>query len=314
MFKSKKSNPGPVGAGGFAGDPAAAPVGLGQDVAAALSGGLRLIDNVTIEIVPMKGVEAAIDALPTNAAVSVTCSPVKGLAETQRLTEVVLAKGHRPVPHLSARLVRDEAHARELATWCRGLGLSKLFLIAGDPPEHGAYAGVTEFLNDFLGLDHGLSSIGVAAYPDGHPLLSARQLTDALHTKEAMLAEAGLDSWCSTQMCFDPGLILSWLQQERASGLAQPVHLGVCGVIAKTKLLKLAVRLGVGQSLSYLRKNRSAATSMLTSTNYDPGALIDHIGPHAHDLNITGVHAFTFNQVAATEEWRAFYGTVRSTS
>lgn len=266
-----------------------------------------LVDDFTFEIVPMKGVEAAIDALPANSAVSVTCSPVKGLTETQRLTETVANRGHRPIPHLSTRLVRDAAHAADLAQWCRELGLKKAFLIAGDPPEHGAYIGVTEFLSDFLALDHGLSAIGVAAYPDGHPFLSDQALTDTLRTKAAMLGDAGIEGWCSTQMCFDPALTLRWLEAERDGGLTLPVHLGVCGVIAKTKLVKLAIRLGIGQSLSYLRKNRSAATTMLTSTSYDPGDVLTAIAPEASRLNITGTHAFTFNQVAATEEWRAAY-------
>ena len=56
---------------------------------------------------PLKSLTNAISALPPGAEVSVTCSPVKGIDETQRITDDLLEQGFRAVPHISARMVRD---------------------------------------------------------------------------------------------------------------------------------------------------------------------------------------------------------------
>ena len=103
---------------------------------------------------------------------SVTCSPVKGLAATLDLTSRLLDLGHDAVPHLSARLVEDRAHVARLASWIRQHGLPEVFLVAGDAPEPvGAYDSVVPFLRDLLDADPGLTRIGVTAYPDGHTLI-----------------------------------------------------------------------------------------------------------------------------------------------
>ena len=119
-----------------------------------------------------------------------------------------------------------------------------------------------------------------------------------------MLAEAAVDGYCSTQMCFDPDMIAKWLRTEREAGLTLPVHLGISGVVAKTKLLTMGARLGIGDSLSYLRKNAGAVVKMLTTVNYDPNDLLLPLSADLLDLGVTGMHVFTFNQVEATNDWR----------
>lgn len=265
---------------------------------------LQLTRNFTIELVPMKSLEAARQYLPDGAPVSVTCSPAKGIEETQRLTEELLAQGYAAVPHISARMVRDRAHTIELATWCRSAGVSKVFLVGGDADQPGDYFDAIEFLRDFLDTDHGLDAIGVTAYPDHHAFISDEKLRSALHAKQTMLANAGVAGWCSTQMCFDAEVIEAWLRAERAAGLTLPVHLGISGVVDKTKLMTTGMRIGLGQSLGYLKKNRAAITKMLTSTHYDPNDLLLPLSQANLELGVEGVHMYTFNQVEATEVWR----------
>ena len=83
-----------------------------------------------------------------------------------------------------------------------------------------------------------------------------------------------------------------------------PVHLGVPGVIDKTKLMTMGVRLGVGTSLRYLSKNRKAIGKMMTQRAYQPDQLLRPLADDLVDLGIDGIHLYTFNQVAATEAWR----------
>lgn len=265
---------------------------------------LNLIDGMLFELVPIKNLSDAVAGLPPGARVSVTCSPVKGILETQRIVSDLAERGFAAVPHISARLVRNRAHTAELAGWFRSVGVTEAFVIAGDVAHAGDYAGATEFLRDLLDTDHGLTTVGLAGYPDGHPFLSLAQMHEALHAKQVLLADARVHGYCSTQMCFDPAKVVSWIRGERDAGLTLPVHLGVSGVVDRKKLLATGMRLGIGQSLSYLKKNRVAVTKLLTSASFDPSDLLLGLSEDLESLGVRGLHVFTFNQVEATNAWR----------
>lgn len=264
-----------------------------------------LVENMVFELIPLKSATDAIAALPPNSLVSVTASPVKGLDATKELTAQVLDAGHRPVPHIAARLVESKQHTAELAAWLKNNGLDTLFCVAGDAEEPaGPYEGAHSFLSDLFDTDHGLTTVGVTAYPDGHALISNDICHEQLHAKQALLTEAGLDGWASTQMCFDTDLIGRWLKSERNAGLTLPVHLGIPGVVDKAKLMTMGVRLGVGASLRFLKKNRAAVTKLMAPGAYDPDDILLPMTNELEGLGIGGLHVFTFNQVENTESWR----------
>ncbi len=264
-----------------------------------------LVDGLTYELIPLKSVEAGIEALPPNSPVSVTVSPVKGMDATVELTDRIRALGHRPVPHISARLIEGPEHVDRIANWLRTEGYDTMFCVAGDAEEPvGPYDGAHSFLTALFEREHGLSTVGVTAYPDGHALIPTEVLREHLHKKQDLLAEAGLNGWASTQMCFDADLIVSWLRAERESGFTLPVHLGIPGVVDRSKLMTMGVRLGVGASLRYLKKNRAAVTKLMRPGHYDPDDILESIIGELEGLQVTGLHVFTFNQVESTNEWR----------
>ena len=162
-------------------------------------------------------------------------------------------------------------------------------------------AGLLEALAD---VEHSLTHIGVTSYPEGHALISSSVLHDALHAKQALLADAGIEGHAATQMCFHPRSIIEWLSSERDSGLTLPVHLGIPGAVEPARLLRIGTRLGVGASLRYLRKNTGAVARMLRPGGYAAGGLVDQLAPHADRLDIAGLHVFTFNAIADTIAWR----------
>ena len=87
---------------------AAAPV----DTRAALTALLR---RPRFEILPLDGIEEQVHAhLRTDARVTITASPRKGLEATLSLSERLATAGYPVVPHLSARLVRDRPHLEEV--------------------------------------------------------------------------------------------------------------------------------------------------------------------------------------------------------
>ena len=236
---------------------------------------------------------------------TVTCSPAKGLAATQELVVRLLEGGHDAVPHLAARHVEDRQHVTRLAGWIRECGLREVFVIAGDESKAvGPYADSRSFLRDLLEHGTGLARVGVAAYPDGHPFIDRAALHDALHAKQALFATAGVVGSATTQMCFDPARIRTWLSVERCEGLTMPVVVGIPGVVDRGRLLKMGVRIGVGVSLRYLRKNRAAMAALLAPGGYDPTELVRTVASEAAGLGVTALHSFTFNSVAATRAWQ----------
>ena len=266
----------------------------------------RVIEATTFEIVPLTTVDEAIIALPPESSVSVTCSPVKGIAATRELVDRVRSAGHRAIPHLAARMVASRDEVADLARWLRRESIDSVFVIAGDAESpQGPYPDGTSLLRDLLAADPGVTTIGVPAYPDGHPLIPDHDLDRALHDKQAVLADAGIGGWATTQMCFDPEQLVAWGERARAGGLELPIHLGVPGVVERTRLMSMGMRLGVGASLRFLRKNRRSIGRLLTAADYDPDSLIDPLTPELGRLGIAGLHCFTFNQVGATAGWRA---------
>ena len=264
-----------------------------------------LVDEMVFELIPLKSVDAGIEALPASSLVSVTASPVKGLDATMELTDRIRNAGHRPVPHIAARLVEGPEHVAKIAKWMKTEGYETLFCVAGDAEEPaGPYEGAHAFLSDLFGQDHGLTKVGITSYPDGHALISNEICHEQLHAKQALLKEAGVDGWASTQMCFDTDLITSWLKSERDAGFDLPVHLGIPGVVDRSKLMTMGVRLGVGASLRFLKKNRAAVTKLMAPGAYDPDDILEPMANDLASLNVTGLHVFTFNQVEATESWR----------
>ena len=264
-----------------------------------------LIADARYEVIPMKNVEPQIEHIPAGASVSVTCSPAKGQQATLDLTARLVDLGHLTVPHISARLTPDVAAVRKLAEFCRSHALSEVFLIAGDAPAPaGAYDGVVAFLRDFLDADHGLTRIGVTAYPDGHALIDTAVVHDALHAKQALLEEAGVAGFASTQMCFDLDVWKAWAVAEREAGFKLPLHIGVPGVIDRAKLFSMGMRLGIGNSMRFVKKNGGVLGRLFKPGGYDPNKLITPLSKQAQELNIEGLHLFTFNNVQATVEWQ----------
>ena len=264
-----------------------------------------LIADARYEVIPMKNLEGQLEHIPAGASVSVTCSPAKGQQATLDLTRRIADLGHMAVPHFSARLTEDVAAVKRLGEFCKTNALKEVFLVAGDAPEPvGAYDGVVAFLRDFLETDHGLTRIGITAYPDGHALIDQKIVHEALHAKQSLLEEAGVAGFASTQMCFDLAKWKEWAAAERTAGFKLPLHIGVPGVIDRTKLFTMGMRLGIGNSMRFVKKQGGVLGKMFKPGGYDPNKLITPLSKQAQELNIEGIHLFTFNNVQATAEWQ----------
>jgi methylenetetrahydrofolate reductase (NADPH) len=264
----------------------------------------RLLRAPTFELVPLKNALDQAGFLPAGVTVSVTASPAKGIEATIALCEQLQARGFRAVPHLSARMVRDRSHLTDLISWLEGAGVDRAFVVGGDAKEPGDYPDGLSLLRDMAEIGHPLSEIGIPCYPQGHAFIADGPLLEALHAKAAFA------SYMTTQLCFDPGAIATWIAVRRGEGLALPVHVGVPGVAEPHKLLAISARIGVADTHRFLTKNlRFVARLVRSGGFYRPDALLEGLAPHLADprAGIVDLHMYTFNAVDTFEAWRRSY-------
>jgi methylenetetrahydrofolate reductase (NADPH) len=150
-------------------------------------------------------------------------------------------------------------------------------------------------------IDHGIETVGIGCYPEGHPLIDEETLLDILRRKQPFAA------YMITQMCFDPKVITEWLRGIRAEGVDLPLHIGVPGVAERAKLLQIALKIGVGQSARFLKSNLKLVGKMMAPGGYSPDELLLALAPcfDTPPCDVEGVHFYTFNQIESTEDWRA---------
>ncbi len=260
----------------------------------------ELVAAPKFELIPLKNALDAAQALPPGATVTVTASPSHGIESTIELAEQMVASGHAVVPHLSAHMIRDRAHLRELLARCGGAGLREAFVVGGDAKEPGEFHDGLALLRAMHELGHPFEAIGVPGYPDGHPDIARDRLLEVLREKERYA------SYMATQMCFDPGAIVTWIAEMRRQGVTLPVHLGTPGVADMAKLMTISARIGIADSARYLKKNKRMVGHLLTPGKFGPDALLEGVGPALTDpsAKIEALHLFTFNQVEATVAWQ----------
>lgn len=260
------------------------------------------VEHTTFELIPLKNVHDQIVALPPGSVASVTASPAKGLEATVDLCALLETAGHRAIPHLSARMVRDRAHLRELLTRVADLGIDRAFVVGGDAEEPGDYPDGLSLLRDMAELGLLPGEIGIPCYPQGHAFIGDDALAAALRDK------APFASYMATQLCFDPKAIATWIAATRASGIALPVKLGTPGVAEIPRLISISARIGVRDASRFVLKNTRFVGELLASGGmYRPTGLLEGLAPVIADptAGIVGLHLYTFNAVAVTEAWRA---------
>jgi methylenetetrahydrofolate reductase (NADPH) len=253
------------------------------------------------EVLPLDSTEREVARLERVLQLTVTCSPKHGPDESVEVGRRLAAHGHAVTVHVAARMVRDRAHLDRLLGDMADAGMDDLFLIGGDadPPE-GPYASAVELLPVVAEHPRRPRTIGIAGYPEGHPQIDPDTLVGALVEKSA------LSDYVTTQLCFDPDAVLSWVDDTRRRGVTLPVLVGIPGAVERRRLLQMAMRVGVGPSVGFLRKQRGLR-NLLGLTTSANDRIYDALAPCLGDgeRNIVGFHYYTFNQLVDTWNWQA---------
>ena len=259
------------------------------------------LENAYMEIIPVPGIEDRLEALQPNSHLAITCSPTKGVDETIELSEKLISQGFRVTPHIAAKCVSGEKHLETIVKRLDALNIESIFVPGGDLPEPiGKFNNAYDLLKALHECGHSIKNIGIAAHPEGHPDINEKILMEALEKKK------DLANYIVTQMCFDANILGDWLVRINQQGVNLPVWVGLPGVIERGRLLRTSLRIGVGDSLRFLRKKSQVATELMKSSVYSPDKLVKDISEYKNitDTNLAGYHIFCFNQIEISEKWR----------
>ncbi len=264
-----------------------------------------LLDQAYLEVIPTSTILDRLVHIPRQCYLAITCSPVHGLEPTLKLVEELRAlpdeRQLKLIPHIAARMVRDKGHLTEILARLQDAQVESVFVPGGDAPEPlGQYDNSLQVLRDMAEIGHQIEDVGIAAYPEGHPLINSQELMRFLKEKQAF------SSYVVTQMCFDAQVLVNWLKDIRRQGVVLPVWIGLPGVADMGKLISLSFRIGVGQSLKLLKKQKGMLKKVISAQPYQPDDLLEALHPHLldPDINVPGFHLFSFNDVERTEKWR----------
>lgn len=252
---------------------------------------------------------AARPFIPPGAAISITHLPKETLEARVAAAATVRRCGFQPVPHISARRLRSEAHLRGyLARLSAEAAVERVFVVAGDLDDvEGPYEDSLAVIRSGLLDAFGVRCVGVAGHPEGHGQVPEPLLWEALEDKTALLREQGLGCEIVTQFGFDAEPVLAWLAHLRRRGVVAPVRVGLPGPASVTTLLRFAARCGVGASSKVLAKYGISMGRLIGSAGPDRvvEALAEGLTPSVHGE--VKLHLYPFGGLARTAEWAHAY-------
>jgi methylenetetrahydrofolate reductase (NADPH) len=264
-----------------------------------------LLENARYEVLPTASIEQKLlEHVPVDRTLTVTASPAKGLEETLALTERLVSHGYQTVPHLAARMVAGRGQLKEICDRLVPLGIRTVFVPGGDQdPPAGDYSSALDLLEDLTALGSPFPEVGITGYPESHPTIP-----DDL-TVQSMWDKRRHATHVVSNLNFDPDTIRSWLDRMRARGITMPLLLGIPGPVERTKLLSMATRIGVGDSTRFLMKHKGTFARLAAPGGFTGERFLERCAPVVArpESRVTGLHVFTFNQVAETEQWRRNY-------
>ncbi|HKW58552.1 MAG TPA: methylenetetrahydrofolate reductase [Candidatus Dormibacteraeota bacterium] len=253
------------------------------------------------EVLPTEGVTDLVAArVPREVVIAVTASPRRGMRATVDVAARLAELGYHAVPHLSARLIRDEAELAGIVRHLKSAGITEVFVVAGDAPHPAGQFADSLSLIQALPPDHGFADIGVTGYPESHPFI------DDDVTIQAMWDKRRVATYIVSNMSFDPETVKRWVERVRRRGVELPIYIGMAGVANPVRLLRVSTKIGVADAARFLRGHPSWVARMFRPGGYEPGRFLGAVmdGIAAPERRVAGLHVFTFNEIEPTERWR----------
>jgi methylenetetrahydrofolate reductase (NADPH) len=243
-------------------------------------------------------------ALRPGSEVFLTHLPDARIEERARGCRALRDAGMRPMPHVAAKEAVDAATLDGEIARLLDAGATGIMLIGGGGSQKGPFRDSGSLLASGVLQRRGVTRLGLAGHPEGHPQVDEATLEAALRDKLALAASFAQDVRIVTQFVFDAKPLVTWLERIRSRGITAPVRVGLPGPATPATLLSFALRCGVGPSLKALQNRPSLASRM--RRRWRPDALAAAVAETAAarpELGIDGLHVFPFGGLAATGEW-----------
>ncbi len=246
------------------------------------------------------------ELLPYGMSVYVPTLPKRSLLSITDTLRELHRSGFNPVPHIAARRTVSRGELSEfLNIAINECGVHRVLLIGGDLKQSlGPYEDAIQILKEGILADAGISEVGLAGYPEGHPRIPLAQLEKALHEKIQLVKSSGMGASIVTQFSFVPGRITQYCMQLAMEVPEVPVYIGVPGPTNPIQLMKYARICGVGSAVQALADMGFKAARLAVHT--DPSEQLEVITHYAetHAMqNIIGVHVFSFGGSLSASRW-----------
>jgi methylenetetrahydrofolate reductase (NADPH) len=262
----------------------------------------------SIEVAPRQAIESEDlpGLFPRGTSVYVTdigTDPCETLVKAARRLHDL---GFEPVPHFaSRRLGTRQALEERVRMMAEEAGVKNVLVIGGGlEKQAGSFSSTMEVLETGFFDKYGIERIGVAGHPEGSPDFSKDVAVQALRLKQEFAERTDAKMRIVTQFGFDAKKFIAWADTLKNDGIDLPVHLGVAGPAKITTLIKFAAMCGVGNSISFLKKNALSLTTLATS--HSPETVVGPIESHLltnTSTPIRQIHVFAFGGLKKTSEW-----------
>ena len=244
--------------------------------------------------------------LPADTCVYIPSLPGLPLTRTLDAIAAIRAAGLDPVPHVSARRIRDRDEFRDfLMKAAAQHGVHRVLLIGGDEPRaKGPYADSLQVLEQGVLKACGVREFGVGGYPEGHPRISLNALDKALQRKIALGREQGIGVYMVTQFCLSPQRVVDYCAGLARNQPELPVYVGIAGPTDPVALARYAQRCGVSVSLRALKNLGAGIAKLVTHTDpQDQLVALARYSSQRGQSNVVGVHIYSFGGAVPTASW-----------
>lgn len=243
------------------------------------------------------------DLLPQGSSVYISHVPSATLAQVVKTALAVQAAGFKATPHIVARRINYPETLRTALAELTAHGVGEVLLVAGDT-EHaaGEFDSTLDVLASGLLEKSGIKRLGVAGYPEGQKGLAQSLLWNALKSKQAFADRTGLPMFIVTQFGFNGNALRDWEPELSRNEVRLPILAGIAGPAPLSKLIKFAMRCGIGASLRTVMRNLSAVSGIaeLATT---PEQHVMRLMQLPSSTRVVAPHFFCFGGVLETAHW-----------
>jgi methylenetetrahydrofolate reductase (NADPH) len=241
--------------------------------------------------------------LPPGTPVYIAHTPHASFAQVIHAALAARRAGFLATPHIAVRRVPNARTLRAALAELRTGGVEHILLIAGDAQHPlGEFSSTLDVLESGIVQESGMIHIGIAGHPEGHSAVDSASLWQALETKQAFAARAGVVMHIVTQFGLDGGAFARWERELARRHIRLPVRVGIAGPAPMPKLVHFAIQCGIGASMRALAHQLTAAAHASEwATSPDQHLLAVLRAPVS--AQVVAPHFFAFGGALETARW-----------